>query len=99
MTTCTYSTVKGQGTSHLHCPVPAEWTAELDRGGLFYGNQTFPHSGKREVLLPLCMVERFGVYAVMQVMGDGGRFVFSLQYYCTFTRENADGLFLLLLLW
>lgn len=45
------------------------------------------------------MVEPFGVYAVMQVMGDDGRFVFSLQYYCTFTRENADGLFLLLLLW
>lgn len=53
----------------------------------------------REVFLPLCMVEPFGVYAVMQVMGDDGRFVFSLQYYCTFTRENADGLFLLLLLW
>lgn len=68
-------------------------------GGLFYGYQTFPHSGKREVFLPLCMVEPFGVYAVMQVMGDDGRFVFSLQYYCTFTRENADGLFLLLLLW
>lgn len=46
------------------------------------------------------MVEPFGVYAVMQVMGDDGRFVFSLlRYYCTFTRENADGLFLLLLLW
>lgn len=34
--------------------------------------------GRERFFLPLCMVEPFGVYAVMQVMGEDGRFVFSL---------------------